>query len=429
LKAPETRRQWPARLKQFFDFGINPKLDLQKQAEIFYEKASSNEKWAVLYIEKFIEFQKERVVKREIESTTIRNYYKAAKLFCDMNDITLNWKRLSKGLPKQKQASDDRAPTIEEIKKLMDYPDKRIKPILLTMLSSGIRKEAWEYLKWKHIVPIFSDHDNTIIIAAKIIVYAGDNEEYFSFITPEAYISLKEWIEFRAFHGEGISGNSWVMRNLFIVSERTWKRDPNHSNYLGDINDPVQLSSDGIKSMIERAIHAQGLWSPLKEGSRRREWKGMHGFRKFFKTQAEHSGMKSLHVEMMLGHNTGLAKNYYRPSERELLEEYIKAVDDLTIKEENRLSKQVQELKTRNKDSEYVIKGKLQEKEEQIKNLEESVKFLSDRFNAFLISQPHNKIVYDDDAKIKGITLKPEINNKAVGQVKINPSNGNNKKK
>ena len=96
LKAPETRRQWPARLKKFFDFGINPKLDLQKQAAIFYDKTSSNEKWAVLYIEKFIEFQKERVVKREIESTTIRNYYKAAKLFCDMNDITLNWKRLSK---------------------------------------------------------------------------------------------------------------------------------------------------------------------------------------------------------------------------------------------------------------------------------------------------------------------------------------------
>jgi hypothetical protein len=57
-----------------------------------------------------------------------------------MNDITLNWKRLSKGLPKQKQASDDRAPTIEEIRRLMDYPDKRIKPILLTMLSSGLEK-------------------------------------------------------------------------------------------------------------------------------------------------------------------------------------------------------------------------------------------------------------------------------------------------
>ena len=28
------------------------------------------------------------------------------------------------------------------------------------MLSSGIRKEAWDYLKWKHIVPIFDKHNN-----------------------------------------------------------------------------------------------------------------------------------------------------------------------------------------------------------------------------------------------------------------------------
>ena len=57
LKALETRRQWPARLKKFFDFGINPKLDLHKQAIIFYDKVSSNENWAVFYIEKFMEFQ------------------------------------------------------------------------------------------------------------------------------------------------------------------------------------------------------------------------------------------------------------------------------------------------------------------------------------------------------------------------------------
>jgi integrase len=220
LKAEETRRQWPKRLKKFLDFGIDPKLTIEQQSSIFYEKASKNEKWAILYLEKFILNQKERVAKKEIESSTIRNYYKAAKLFCDMNDITLNWKRLAKGLPKQKQAADDRSPTLEEIKKLIEYPDKRIKPIIYTMLSSGIRKEVWDYLKWKHIIQILNDEN--IIIAAKIIVYAGDNEEYYSFITPEAYNALKEWIDFRKYHGEKITHDSWVMRNLFVVSERSW---------------------------------------------------------------------------------------------------------------------------------------------------------------------------------------------------------------
>ena len=35
------------------------------------------------------------------------------------------------------------------------------KPIVLTMLSSGIRVDAWEWLKWKHIIPI--DRKGTIV--------------------------------------------------------------------------------------------------------------------------------------------------------------------------------------------------------------------------------------------------------------------------
>jgi hypothetical protein len=104
---------------------------------------------------------------------------------------------------------------------------------------------------------------------------------------------------------------------------------------------------------------------------------------------------------------------------------YVTSINDVTINDENRLSKQVQELKEKNQDSEYVIKGKLQEKEDQIKKLQESVAFLSDKFNAFLTSQPGNKIIYHEDevdgknnvGMVKGIELKPEINNKAIGTV------------
>jgi hypothetical protein len=49
-------------------------------------------------------------------------------------------------------------------------------------------------LKWKNITPIKQQGK---IIAAKIVVYQGEPEEYFSFISPEAYQSLEEWMEFR----------------------------------------------------------------------------------------------------------------------------------------------------------------------------------------------------------------------------------------
>ena len=68
----------------------------------------------------------------------------------------------------------------------------------------------------------------------------------------------------------------------------------------------------------------------------------------------------------------------------------------MTISDENKLSKTIKELSNKNKVQEYVINGKLQEKDEQINNLQESIKFLTNRFNAFLLSQPGNNIVYDE---------------------------------
>ena len=129
----------------------------------------------------------------------MKNRYQAVKLFCDMADIPVSWKKISRGIPKVRKFADDRAPTIEEIQKSTGYPDRRIKAIICTMASSGIRVGAWNYLKWNHIVPI---ERNGVVIAAKLVVYAGEGDEYFTFITPEAYHELEKWIEYRIHAGE-----------------------------------------------------------------------------------------------------------------------------------------------------------------------------------------------------------------------------------
>jgi hypothetical protein len=48
--------------------------------------------------------------------------------------------------------------------------------------------------------------------------------------------------------------------------------------------------------------------------------------------------------EVLLGHKIGLAGVYYKPSEDDFLEEYLKAVNNLTINEENRLKMKVEKL-------------------------------------------------------------------------------------
>jgi hypothetical protein len=53
------------------------------------------------------------------------------------------------------------------------------------MVSSGIRIAACNYFRWKHITPI--ENEKGVVIAAKIVVYAGDPEQYYSFITSEVF--------------------------------------------------------------------------------------------------------------------------------------------------------------------------------------------------------------------------------------------------
>lgn len=83
-------------------------------------------------------YQKERIDKKEITSGTLRNYVKAIKLFCKMNRINIFWDMISRSLPKVKQHANDRIPKVEEIKKLIEYPDRRIKPIVLLSVSTGM---------------------------------------------------------------------------------------------------------------------------------------------------------------------------------------------------------------------------------------------------------------------------------------------------
>ncbi len=52
-----------------------------------------------------------------------------------MNDIVINWRLVTRGMPRGNHAANDRFPTIEEIIQILKYPDVRIKAIVLTMAS------------------------------------------------------------------------------------------------------------------------------------------------------------------------------------------------------------------------------------------------------------------------------------------------------
>jgi hypothetical protein len=78
-----------------------------------------------------------------------------------------------------------------------------------------------------------SDHEGNQVIAVKLLVYGRDDDEYFFFITPEAFPSVNDWMTYRRECRELINEDSWIIRNM-------WDSTPKAK---GNINHPKNLMS------------------------------------------------------------------------------------------------------------------------------------------------------------------------------------------
>jgi integrase len=417
--SPVTLDRYTRKLKYFLRY-MKFQGSLQEQCRLFYDKASVDITWANRAIGGFIQNLRQRVAKREITAATMLDYTKPIKFFCNVNFIDISWKRILIALPKARKRANDRAPTVEEISKIMEYPDRRVRGIVTTMVSSGIRVGAWDYLKWGHIQPIYQDDK---LVAAKILVYADqgtdveEDNSYFSFITPEAYVALEKWIEFRRKAGEVITEDSWLMRKLWDV------RNTAKGKRQEALMHPSRLTAEnGIAPLIDNAIWAAGLrtnnnQNHLENIKRRRyEFQARHGFRKFFKTRAEQV-MHPLNVELLMGHMVlpGLGTHYYRPTEQQLLEDYLKAVDNLTINksptEEMIRNQQVLTTEMKAKDVE------IQELKAQILQSKQEIK---DRFEAY--ESKMAEFIHDVGVKLNDNQSHSELLHEILNKnTKVNP--------
>lgn len=74
------------------------------------------------------------------------------------------------------------------------------------------------------------------------------------------------------------------------------------------------------------------------------------------------------------------------------MDDYLKAVDLLTIHNNStKLEKQVKELSEQNKNNEYIILGKLQQKEVEMKNIKLELESIKKQLNSFFVELANTK--------------------------------------
>lgn len=266
-----------------------------------------------------------------------RNYsnmiFSSIKHACEMNDVILNWKKMKKFIQSQNTYNGtngkDRGYTHEEIQQILDFSDQRIRTVFLLLASTGIRAGALPTLK----VGDLKKMDQVNLYRIKI--YTGEKEEYFTFCTPECAKEIQTYLNFRKRHGEKITDNSYLIVKKFNTDQNVTKLRMKGKPF----------SRESLQAILGDYIKNSGLREiDHLNQFKRKEIPRLHGFRKFFTTQLVNSKVNPEMREMLLGHKIGLASAYYRPTEKEILEEYIKAVNGLTINEENRLRMKVEKL-------------------------------------------------------------------------------------
>jgi integrase len=323
---------------------------------------------------------------------------------------------------------EDRPYTKEEIHKMLNAAqDIRVKILISLLSSSGLRHGALPNLKLKDIEKIEKYN------IYKITAYRNSKKfRYHTFCSPECRNLIDRYLEYRRNKGEELNGNSPLIREQFNTNDKL------------KINNPKHLTSMTLRFLINDVLTKYtDLRKKLKYDYENNRKIGKnstmltHAFRKFFTVECTKAGVYHEIVEKLVGHKIPGSRNSYLIFNHQTLLEgtaeckgYVAAIEALTINEENRLQKQVLELKEQDDYHKYVIDKKMKEKDEQIKSLQDSINFLTDTVNRALSAgeSVNNIITNDDDGMgiVKGIELKPEIKNKAIGQVQINP---NNKKK
>jgi len=353
IKSPVTKKKYTDILRRILCSTLEELLEgsFEQRAKQLVVEAKQNPEWATNVLLAFAKKLKERSDlpsnhKNYLNPNSIPNFFKPLKKLFDMNAVPMSWTRIYAAYPESNNNNEGRGYTRQEIHEMLKFTKGAMdRALIFVASSSGIREGAFS-LKWQDLTPIYKVDDKltmeiteteakTVPLACAMLnIYRNTNEEYPAFVTPEAYQSLMDY-------------------------KMTWFKEtgrmPKESDPIFKNTGPstLPLSPSGIRARMYRVAKSAGIWIPAVEGKRRSETPIMNGFRRFWNKTCKESLSRDSPIaslikkEFMMGH-TGLVKldrNYFKTQVLELAEEYLNAVPNLTISNEERVKAENQRLR------------------------------------------------------------------------------------
>jgi hypothetical protein len=77
--SPSTQRQYPRRLKLFFDFIGLEGQDIEEQGQAFLDQTTQDPAWANQNVMMYLDHQRQRVLRKEITAGTLRTLWRPIK--------------------------------------------------------------------------------------------------------------------------------------------------------------------------------------------------------------------------------------------------------------------------------------------------------------------------------------------------------------
>lgn len=119
---------------------------------------------------------------RGLASSSISTMINAIYHFYDMNDVVLNKKKIKMFIGQSPRKVVDRAYSHEEISRILNVSDLRMKSLVLLMATAGLRIGAISQLRLRNL--------EKLILFYKLVIYEGSKEDYTHSVLLNALLSL-----------------------------------------------------------------------------------------------------------------------------------------------------------------------------------------------------------------------------------------------